>query len=95
MKRIFGIGTLALITTVSAVILVQPAAGGSPAVASASEPVAPIVGRWQQSHTCQQLVDALNAQGLGALAPGVVGDYFRFVPTTVRSARNIAAVPPS
>ena len=34
MKRIFGIGTLALITTVSAVILAQPAAGGRPAVAS-------------------------------------------------------------
>jgi hypothetical protein len=31
-----------------------------------------IVGRWQQSHTCDQLVGALNALGLGATAPGVV-----------------------
>jgi len=35
-----------------------------------------IVGLWGQTHRCQQLVDALEEQGLGALAPGVVGDYF-------------------
>jgi hypothetical protein len=35
-----------------------------------------IVGLWGQVHRCQQLVDALDAQGLGALAPGMVGDYF-------------------
>ena len=35
-----------------------------------------IVGRWQQTHKCEQLVDALNELGLGSLAPGVVGDYF-------------------
>ena len=63
MKRIFGIGTLALIAAVS---------GSIPAQAA----VSPIVGRWQQLHTCQELVDALNALGLGALAPGMVGDYF-------------------
>jgi hypothetical protein len=76
MKRIFGIGTLALIAAVSAAILAQAAAGGRPAVASGSEPVAPIVGRWQQAHTCQELVDALSAQGLAATAPAMVGDYF-------------------
>jgi hypothetical protein len=48
--------------------------GGS---ASAASPDATsIVGRWQQSHRCQQLVDALNALGLGAIAPAMVGDYF-------------------
>jgi hypothetical protein len=46
----------------------------SPATAGAS--TAPIVGRWQQSHTCDELVSALNALGLGTLAPGTVGDYF-------------------
>ena len=76
MRRIFGIGTLALITAVSASIAAPGAAGGRLAFAAGSEPVAPIVGRWQQAHTCQQLVDALDAQGLGVLAPGVVGDYF-------------------
>lgn len=76
MKRIFGIGTLALIAAVSAAILAQSSAGGGPAVASAGEPVAPIVGRWQQAHACQQLVDALSAQGLAATAPAMVGDYF-------------------
>ena len=54
----------------------QAAPSGAPVVSSPSEPVAPIVGRWQQLHTCQELVDALNAVDLGALAPGVVGDYF-------------------
>jgi len=76
MKRILGTGTLALIAAVSGSIPAQAAAGGRPAVSSASESVSPIVGRWQQLHTCQELVDALNALGLGALAPGMVGDYF-------------------
>jgi membrane-associated protease RseP (regulator of RpoE activity) len=57
-----------------AVVLLGPAVGV--ASAAAHSDVAPIVGRWAQTHRCQQLVDALNAQGLGALAPGVVGDYF-------------------
>ncbi len=35
-----------------------------------------IVGLWGQVHRCRQLVDALDAAGLGALAPGMVGDYF-------------------
>jgi hypothetical protein len=35
-----------------------------------------IVGLWGQTHRCQQLVDALTDEGLGALAPGMVGDYF-------------------
>jgi hypothetical protein len=35
-----------------------------------------IAGFWGQTHRCQPLVDALNAEGLGALAPGVVGDFF-------------------
>jgi hypothetical protein len=57
--------------------LVIGLASFSPAYATAgSDPAALIVGRWQQSHTCDELVDALNALGLGALAPGVVGDYF-------------------
>lgn len=49
----------------------------SPAAAAAGgTSTAPIVGRWQQSHSCDELVSALDALGLGALAPGVVGDYF-------------------
>ena len=34
------------------------------------------MGRWQQSHICDELVTALTALGLEARAPGVVGDYF-------------------
>ena len=38
---------------------------------------APIVGRWQMVRTCQSMVAALKAAGLGPVAPGVVGgDYF-------------------
>ncbi|MDX6375639.1 MAG: hypothetical protein QOD98_4627 [Nocardioidaceae bacterium] len=43
---------------------------------SATSATSVIEGRWEQEHTCQQLVDALDAAGLAALAPGVVGDYF-------------------
>ncbi|HYJ70466.1 MAG TPA: hypothetical protein VEX15_22665 [Nocardioidaceae bacterium] len=38
--------------------------------------VAPIVGRWQLNQTCQQFVDALEAEGLGVLAPYSVGGFF-------------------
>ena len=35
-----------------------------------------IVGNWQTNRTCRGLVRALKEEGLRALAPGVVGDYF-------------------
>ena len=53
-----------------------PGASGSPATRSPDRPAAALVGRWEQLHTCQHLVDALRARGLDALAPSVVGDYF-------------------
>jgi hypothetical protein len=68
MRRAFAFRILLIVTAL--VMLSVPAS------AAAHSDVAPIVGRWAQTHRCQQLVDALNAQGLGALAPGVVGDYF-------------------
>ena len=37
---------------------------------------ASIVGRWEVSRTCEGMVEALDAAGLGALAPSMVGDYF-------------------
>jgi hypothetical protein len=37
---------------------------------------APLVGRWMQVHTCDQLVAGLEDAGLGATAPAVVGDFF-------------------
>lgn len=40
------------------------------------EASSPIVGRWMQVHTCDQLVAGLEANGLGAVAPAVVGDFF-------------------
>jgi hypothetical protein len=49
---------------------------------SANTPAAPaqatasIVGRWEQTHTCSQLVRALKEAHLRRIAPSVVGDYF-------------------
>jgi hypothetical protein len=57
-------------------LVIGVASFGSAATAARGNSTAPIVGRWQQSHTCDELVSALNALGLGTLAPGVVGDYF-------------------
>jgi hypothetical protein len=37
---------------------------------------APLVGRWMQVHTCDQLVAGLEEVGLGATAPAIVGDFF-------------------
>jgi hypothetical protein len=39
-------------------------------------PAAPIVGRWEQVHTCTELMTALHKAGLAPLAPAMVGDYF-------------------
>jgi hypothetical protein len=38
---------------------------------SAATPVPALVGRWQRTITCQQLVADLERAGLGALAPSV------------------------
>ena len=54
----------------------EPIAAEQVAATGSDAQVAPIVGRWQQVHTCQQLVDGLKAEGLGAIAPAMVGDYF-------------------
>ena len=35
-----------------------------------------IVGRWETLRKCQDMVRAADAQGLSAIAPAIVGDYF-------------------
>lgn len=52
---------------------------------------APIVGRWQMVRTCQSIVVALKAAGLGPVAPGVVGgDYFpNQTPQKLSKKRNL------
>ena len=65
------------------------ACSAAPAASSAASPAAnSIVGRWEQTHTCDQLVSALNKLGLGKLAPGEVGDYF-----PDQTAEQLAAKP--
>jgi hypothetical protein len=51
----------------------EPRAEATP---SASATGAPIEGRWEQVHSCDQLVAGLATEGLAALGPGVAGDYF-------------------
>jgi hypothetical protein len=48
----------------------------SPATAQGSPPASPLVGRWEQLHHCQDLVEALEKAGLRATAPAVVGGQF-------------------
>jgi hypothetical protein len=68
-----------------AAVLAAACGGGSattPSVASATSaaaatgpPESTIVGRWEQVHTCQQLLRALNSVDLLPIAPSVIG-YF-------------------
>ena len=44
--------------------------------ATSSPRPASIVGRWEVSRTCEGMVEALDAAGLGKLAPSMVGEYF-------------------
>ncbi len=54
MRVSFAVGILSLMIGVASL---------SPAdAATGSDSTAPIVGRWQQSHTCDELVSALNAE---------------------------------
>ena len=43
---------------------------------SSTAETASIVGRWERTNECPQLVEALNDAGLGVIAPAVAGDYF-------------------
>lgn len=44
--------------------------------ASLASPGSPVFGRWEQRHSCEQLVVALKAHGLENVAPAIVGDFF-------------------
>ena len=43
---------------------------------ASSTPVAPLVGRWEQVHHCEDLVAALDKADLGAMIPQEVTEYF-------------------
>jgi hypothetical protein len=66
MKRMLAVAALV------GVLLLSPA----PAGAVVPGHHVPMVGIWGQTHRCRLLVDALNRQGLGPVAPGMVGDFF-------------------
>ncbi len=48
----------------------------------------PLVGRWMQVHTCDQLVAGLEDAGLGETAPAVVGDFFPNIPVEELAAKD-------
>ncbi len=54
----------------------EPSASEPTTAATTETSVPLIVGRWEQVHSCQQLVKALAKAGLRAVAPAMVGDYF-------------------
>jgi hypothetical protein len=48
----------------------------------------PLVGRWMQVHTCDQLVVGLEDAGLGETAPVIVGDFFPDIPVEELAAKD-------
>jgi hypothetical protein len=71
-------GSLSVLVAVLLTLMAVPPTHAAPGHGSGSHAGATdtIVGRWETLRKCSDMVRALNAQGLGALAPGVVGDYF-------------------
>jgi hypothetical protein len=51
-------------------------AGRPASTPSNTTPAVPLVGRWEQTHTCQALVQALDKAHLSATGPAVIRDYF-------------------
>ena len=77
MRRLIT-SSLTLVVGVLLTLSMGPATHATPAVTSGSQAGATdtIVGRWEGLRKCSDIVQALEAQGLGALAPAMVGDYF-------------------
>lgn len=48
----------------------------SATAATSSASASSVVGRWEQRHSCQQLLTALRANGLEKVAPAFEGDFF-------------------
>jgi hypothetical protein len=71
-------GSLTLLIGVLLTLMTVPATHAVPAPKTGSHAGATdtIVGRWEALRKCDDIVHALDAQGLGVLAPAVVGDYF-------------------
>jgi hypothetical protein len=80
----------AIIAPVAVIVLVSAAsqAAGTTPLVGRAHAQAPLVGRWSRVLRCQELVNALNAAGLGPTAPAAVGDFF---PGT--TAKQLASKP--
>ena len=52
------------------------AAAAETTTASSSASTPALVGRWKRTNKCSELVAALEHDGLGKIAPSVIGDYF-------------------
>ena len=72
-----GTRSVGSVAAIAAIAMIAVNAGTS-AVASPARTAgrSPLVGRWSQTHTCRELVAALQKAGLKANAPAIVGDYF-------------------
>jgi hypothetical protein len=56
---------------------------------SSSTAANPLVGRWKSERTCQELVDALDKAGLGALAPYMLEEYVSAAPDQLVKRQNL------
>jgi hypothetical protein len=73
----FATRSIGSVLAIAAIGMIAANAGTSAVNSTASTAsLSPLVGRWSQIHTCQELVAALQKAGLTATAPAAVGDYF-------------------
>jgi hypothetical protein len=73
----FGTRSIGSVLALAAIAMIAANAGTSAVNSTASTASrSPLIGRWSQLHTCQELVAALQKAGLAATAPAVAGDYF-------------------
>jgi hypothetical protein len=85
-----AVGVLAACGGSSGASTPSSSAGGTSADGATGTPTGsvPLVGRWMQVHTCDQLVAGLEDAGLGATAPAIVGDFFPGVSVAELAAKK-------
>jgi hypothetical protein len=96
------VGLAACLTAVLAASCTNPTPGGGPSEGNTTaagsptaspSPIPELVGRWERTNTCQELVDALTAEGLEDIAPAVVADngYVAGTPEQLAARHDLCA----
>jgi hypothetical protein len=89
----FGTRSIGSAVAVLAVAMIAVNSGSSAVASSATASTrSPLVGRWSQRHTCQELAAALQKAGLAATAPAAAGDYFpNSTPQQLAAKRDVCS----